>query len=163
MIRELAKSTLSVSWALSLLGMKQVINLGGSGQQDQGRDLFAPVAQVLAGQLDDSLKEVFRTGDNLQSRMVDLAFYWMNPFNLLNSRSSQGDGAAGGLNLNDWIRSATNFTEAATGCCRHDPASSQGQDSGPAAASSCSNANGDVPACNESASTGWGPMPGDAS
>ena len=163
MIRELAKSTLSVSWALSLLSVKQAINLGVSEQQDGGQDLFAPVAQVVAGQLDDSLKEVFRSGDNLQSRMVDLAFYWMNPFNLLNSRGNPGNGPASWLNLNNWMRSATNFTGAATGCCGHTPASSQGQDTGPAAASAGSNGNGDVPASNESASTGWGPMPGDAS
>jgi hypothetical protein len=82
MIRELTKSALSFSWALSLLGIKQVVNLGRSGQS--GGDPFGPVTQVAVSQLDESMKGIFRSGDNLQSRMVDMAFVSMNPVNWIN-------------------------------------------------------------------------------
>ena len=163
MIRELAKSTLSVSWALSLLGIKQAINLGASEHTTAREDFFAPVAQVVADQLDESLKEVFRTGDNLQSRMVDLAFYWMNPFNLVNSAGNQGSANGSWLNLNNWIRSATRSAGAETGCCGHASTPNQTQESGPTSAATVGAGRSDVPTSNESASTGWGPMPGDAS
>jgi len=83
MIRELTKSAVSFSWALSLLALKQATNLGKSAQQNGG-DLFSPVTHVAVGQLDDSIKGIFRSGDNVQSRMVDVAFSWMNPVNWFN-------------------------------------------------------------------------------
>lgn len=81
MLRELTKSSLSCFWALSLLGVKQVINLGKSSNNG---NLFAPVMQVAVNQLDDSTKGMFRSGDTVQSRAVDLVFSWMNPGNWLN-------------------------------------------------------------------------------
>jgi hypothetical protein len=82
MVRELAKSALSFSWALSLLGIKQTVNLGQLGQN--GGDLFGPVTQVAVGQLDESMKGIYRSGDHLQSRMIDMAFGSVNPANWAN-------------------------------------------------------------------------------
>src|SRR5438046_2478069 len=83
MFRELTKSAMSFSWALSLLGIKQAGNLFRPGQQRAG-DLLAPMTQVAVDQLDNSLKGVYRTGDNLQGCAVDMTFAWLNPVNWFN-------------------------------------------------------------------------------
>jgi hypothetical protein len=84
MIRDFTKSAMSLSWALSLLGLKQAVNMVRPGQQQGGGDLFAPMTQVAVDQLDDSMKGIYRSGDSLQSRAVDMAFAWMNPTSWLN-------------------------------------------------------------------------------
>jgi len=83
MIRDFTKSALGFSWALSLLGLKQAGNLLRPNQQ-QGGDLFAPMTQVAVNQLDDSMRGIYRSGDNLQARTVDLMFAALNPTNWLN-------------------------------------------------------------------------------
>ena len=84
MIRDFTKSAMSFSWALSLLGMKQAVNMLRPGQQREGDDLFAPMTQIAVDQLDDSMKGIYRSGDSLQTRAVDMAFAWMSPANWLN-------------------------------------------------------------------------------
>jgi len=83
MIRDFTKSALGFSWALSLLGLKQAVNLLRPNQQ-QGGDLLAPMTQVAVNQLDDSMRGIYRSGDNLQARTVDLMFAALNPTNWLN-------------------------------------------------------------------------------
>lgn len=83
MIRDFTKSALGFSWALSLLGLKQAVNLLRPNQQ-QGGDLLAPMTQVAVNQLDDSMRGIYRSGDNLQARTVDLMFTALNPMNWLN-------------------------------------------------------------------------------
>jgi len=80
-MRELAKSAFSFSWALSLLGVDQAISLVKPGQKTKG-DVFAPITQVAVNQLDESMRAMYRIGDNLQTRMCDMAFSWMNPAGL---------------------------------------------------------------------------------
>ncbi len=99
MIRDLTKSAMSLSWALSLLGMKQVFNVGR--EQQRGGDLFTPMTQVAVEQMDDSTRGIFRSGDSLQSRAVDMAFAWMNPVNWLNP--------------NAWMRPFTNCGQQSAG------------------------------------------------
>src|SRR5215469_15878185 len=96
MVRELTKSAFSFSWALSLLTLKQAVNLLTPGKQNGG-DLFAPITQVAVGQLDESMKGFYRSGDSFQTRIVDTTFSLINP--------------------DSWVRSAANLTQAATGCC----------------------------------------------
>lgn len=102
MIRDFTKSALSFSWALSLLGLKQAGNLLRPNQQ-QGGDLLAPMTQVAVNQLDDSMRGIYRSGDNLQARTVDMMFAALNPTNWLNPNAwlrpftGQGNcGRAGG-------------------------------------------------------------------
>jgi hypothetical protein len=83
MIRDFTKSALGFSWALSLLGLKQAVNLLRPNQQQVG-DLLAPMTQVAVNQLDDSMRGIYRSGDNLQARTVDLMFAALNPTNWLN-------------------------------------------------------------------------------
>jgi hypothetical protein len=161
MIRELTKSALSFSWALSLLGIKQVVNLGRSGQN--GGDHFGPVTQVAVGQLDESMKSIFRSGDNLQSRLVDMAFASLNPANWLNPRSWANMGnlvdPASSMNPAAWMRSAANFAQgAAGGCCGKSAGTQPGPN--PVNPASGPGPGGSAPISNASPAAGWGPMPG---
>src|ERR1700716_110795 len=81
---ELTKSVISLSWALSLLGIKQAANLvtpGSRNQVQQAGSVFDSITETAVGQLDESMKGVFRSGDNMQGRLVDMMFSWTNPGN----------------------------------------------------------------------------------
>ena len=77
-MRQLAKSALSLGWALSLLGAKQVYGIMAKGNQSNGDDL-GRVTQVAVDQLDESMKRIHRSANTMESRMVDMAFSFMNP------------------------------------------------------------------------------------
>jgi hypothetical protein len=170
MIRELTKSALSFSWALSLLGAEQTLNLFRPGQRN--RDNFAPLAQAAAGQLDESMRGLYRTGDNMQRGMVDMAFSllnpaaWLNPgtwTSVTNAANAGGTGGNGGaargvasmMNPMNWMNPA-NFMRTMTDRAPQTPSSSphSGQPATPPA--------GSVPVTNASAAAGWGPMPSDS-
>jgi len=93
-MRELTKSMLSVSWALSLLGIKQAANLVAPGTRGQAQPLgtvFDSITETAVAQLDESMKGIFRSGDNMQSRFVDMMFGWLNPgsWNMMRNNCSQ--------------------------------------------------------------------------
>lgn len=163
MIRELTKSALSFSWALSLLGVKQAVNLGRPGQQNGNGDLFAPVTQIAVGQLDESMKGIYRSGDHLGSRAVDLAFCWLNPLNWLNPSSwtDLGNWAnpANWTDPNKWMNSIRNITNSATGCCGQGAGNGHGTSTSTPGNSSSAAAGGNATVGSESAAVGWGPMP----
>lgn len=163
MIRDLAKSAVSFSWALSLLGMKQAVSLLKPVQKQEG-NLLAPVIQVAVDQLDDSMKNIYRSGDNLQSRAVDLAFVLINPVNWINSRTwthpfadrgmQVGSNTSTGREAHSGIPDATNRSSNFVG----QAGNGQSTESRKATASAPT----DVPISNESAAVGWGPMPVDS-
>jgi hypothetical protein len=144
MIRELTKSALSFSWALSLLGIKQAISMG-SGQN--GGDLLSPVTQMAVGQLDESMKGIYRSGDSLQSRMVDMAFSGMNPANWLNPGNWTNLG--NWTNPSNWARTVQNYAAAAGQCGCTTPGAGE---------NSASPGNDPTTAPgNSGAACGWGP------
>jgi hypothetical protein len=77
-MREFAKSALSFSWALSLLGINNAVNMLRP-ERPKNADAFAPVTEVAVNQLDETIRGVYRYGDNIQARVVDTAFSWFNP------------------------------------------------------------------------------------
>src|SRR5712675_537577 len=81
-MRELSKSMLSFSWALSLLGIKQAVSLVTPGGHRGSRNILDPVTETTVGQLDESMKGIFRSGDNMQGKMVDMMFGMFDPGNL---------------------------------------------------------------------------------
>jgi hypothetical protein len=85
-MRQLAKSTLSLGWALSLLGAKQAYGLMTGDKQSSG-DAIGRVAQAAVGQLDESMKRIHRSTNTVESRMVDMAFSFMNPGRWLNTKT----------------------------------------------------------------------------
>jgi hypothetical protein len=140
-MRELTKSVLSFSWAISLLGMKQAANLVTPGNESSSKrvgNVFDSITETAVGQLDESMKGVFRSGDNMQNRMVDMMFGWLNPanWNVMRWPGNSGQGTAGGSSR------------------APDPAQRP-------------SASADVPRSPNTSTpgfaSGWGPMPGDTS
>ena len=78
MIRDLTKSLLSFSWGMSLFSVQQVTNILTPQSPSQPTHTtaaaFDAVTQTTEKQLGDTLKGVFKAGDQLQKSMVDLAF-----------------------------------------------------------------------------------------
>ena len=85
-MRQLAKSTLSLGWALSLLGAKQAYGIMAKGNENKGDDLER-VTQVAVDQLDESMKRIHRSASTMESRIVDMAFSFMNPARWANPQS----------------------------------------------------------------------------
>jgi hypothetical protein len=190
MIRDFTKSAMSFTWALSLLGIKQAVNMLRPGQQ-RGGDVFAPMTQFAEDQLDDSMKGIYRSGNNLQARAVDMAFAWMNPGTWLNPNAwlrpfAGGCGQQGGAGPTDQSQgngvagqAASGFTQAATGIGQAVSQATTGltqamgqataglaqaisgfAGQGQAAGGPAAGTAGGAPVSNDSAAAGWGPMPG---
>ena len=69
MLRDLTKSLLSFSWAMSLFGAKQLANLS---TPEKATRAFDGMTQATEEQLGDVLKGAFKAGDRLQRGMVDI-------------------------------------------------------------------------------------------
>jgi len=78
MIRDLTKSMLSFSWAMSLFGAQQVTNFltpqDPSQPTHKATVAFNAVTQATQEQFGDTLERAFKAGDQLQKGMVDLMF-----------------------------------------------------------------------------------------
>ena len=107
-LRDITKSAFSLSWAFSLLGVSQAVNLIRPGEKSRV-NMFAPMSQVVADQIDESLKGIYRSGANLQSCMVDVVCAGMNPANWTKLGNS--------ANPATWMRSVANAVQSGTGCC----------------------------------------------
>ncbi|MBI2187385.1 MAG: hypothetical protein HYU37_09760 [Acidobacteria bacterium] len=114
-MRDITKSMLSYSWAMSMFGIQQATNLFRRGQRTDNRaaEAFEDVTGTVVEQFDETFKSAFRAGDNLQRGMVDLMFGWM-----------------GMLNTRQWARSAERMAAAARARVGRDGAYCQGDDRG---------------------------------
>jgi hypothetical protein len=88
-MRQLAKSALSLGWALSLLGVKQAYDFVANDPASDG-DVLASVTQAAVDQLDESMKRVHRCATNMEGYFVDVAFSFPNPIRWVNPRSWKG-------------------------------------------------------------------------
>ena len=68
-MRDLAKSMFSFSWAMSLFGFQQTLNLV---KPPQAAKAFDAVREATTAQLGDLLNQTFRAGDKVQRELVDL-------------------------------------------------------------------------------------------
>jgi hypothetical protein len=69
-MRELTKSLFSFSWAMSLFGVQQMVNLTDPAKAAQS---FDAVAGAAAESFEGVAKSAFQTGDRLQRQVVDAA------------------------------------------------------------------------------------------
>jgi hypothetical protein len=69
-MREFTKSVFSFSWALSLFGIQQTLNLMTPSKAAKALN---NVTEATKGEMGETLKATFRAGDNLQRELVDLA------------------------------------------------------------------------------------------
>ena len=68
-MREFTKSAFSFSWAMSLFGAQQMLNLF---RPEKAVDSFEHVTSATEGQLGQSLQTLFETGDQIQRRILDV-------------------------------------------------------------------------------------------
>lgn len=77
-MRELTKSLISFSWAMSLFGVKQLANMITPGDPKETTEkaavAFDSVTHAAEEQLGDTIRPTFKAGDNVQRGMVDLMF-----------------------------------------------------------------------------------------
>jgi len=76
-MREIAKSTLSLSWAISLFGFSQVTKLlstsdSREGAQQASTETFDAATRALGKHFDDMTGSLFQVADELQREIVDL-------------------------------------------------------------------------------------------
>ena len=70
-MREFTKSMTSYTWAMSLFGLQQMINVF---RPSKATESFNHVTKATEDQFSDALKATFRAGDNLQRGFVDVTF-----------------------------------------------------------------------------------------
>jgi hypothetical protein len=147
-MRELTKSMMSYSWAMSLFGVQQMVNLltpmSGSDPTGKTVQAFANVTDATTKVLDGSLKEAFKMGDSLQKDMLDFMF---------------GGILAGGFDPNRWAQAGGDALQKITDIGRgmtQGTSQEGGSGSGRSGTAQPSSA-GLGP--TGSPGTGWGPMP----
>ena len=70
-MREFTKSVMSCSWAMSLFGVQQVMNLLTPGGKPS--TAFSNVTAAAAEELDPSLRAAFQMGEKVQNEMMGMA------------------------------------------------------------------------------------------
>jgi len=77
-MRELAKAMMSYTWAMSMFGVQQAINLvtpvRGAGQSPKTSQAFDNVTEATTKTFDSNLMRAFETGVSLQSGLIDIMF-----------------------------------------------------------------------------------------
>jgi hypothetical protein len=73
-MRDLIKSTLRFSWAMSLFGVQQLENMveDASHQDSKTMTAFESVSKTTEEQIGGVVKDAYKSGERLQSRMVDM-------------------------------------------------------------------------------------------
>jgi hypothetical protein len=99
-MREFVKSMMSYTWAMSLFGVQQAINvLTPQGQQPShpATNAFNNVAGAAREEFGRTVESAFRVGDNVQRAMVDATFsvFTLGAFNRGGGGRSWGDTNAG--------------------------------------------------------------------
>ena len=119
MIRDLTKSMLSFSWAMSLFGIEQLTNTltpqSPSQPNHRATTAFNAVTHAAEEELGGMLKGVFKAGDQLQRGMVDLMLGFLsleatNPSQIMRTTSDmlrQTTGAFGQGSQNSTPRPQT--------------------------------------------------------
>jgi hypothetical protein len=163
-MREFTKSMFSVSWALSLLGVKQMMGVltpGQSQTQAEGAGVFDRITENTVQEFDDSMKGIFRSGDKMQRRFIDMMFSLSPPMGRNGARAA----ADGGDSAGGFASASTSRQSSAGGDSGEYSGSSGDWGAMPSSSSEppcqCSTAGKGDDAGGEtgSVSAGWGPMP----
>jgi len=159
MIRDLTKSMLSFSWAMSLFGAEQLANMvipqGPSQPNHRATTAFNAVTQATEEQLSGVFKGVFKAGDQLQRGMVDLLFGMLsleafNPSQMMRMTSDMMRQTTGAIGQG--FQRSPSGPQPQTGWGPMPSPSTSGPQTG----------RGPIPpsgASGRQPQTGWGPMP----
>lgn len=73
-MRDLTKSLFRFSWAMSMLGVRQMSYLLKPGEGwDRSASTFDALSHAAEGQMGESVRSLYRAGDELQAGMVNAA------------------------------------------------------------------------------------------
>ena len=141
-MREFTKSMMSYTWAMSVFGVQQMVNILTPSRQPEhsATKAFNEVTRATEEQLGDILKSTYRAGDNVQRGIVDMmsSVFTLGVFN--------GNGAS---------RTASDIGQQSTDAVR------QGMRAVGQAASAMTQGMYEATAGAQPGSgAGWGPMPG---
>lgn len=156
-MRDLTKSMMSFSWALSLFGLRQMTCMLTPQGWRGASSSFDHVTRSTEDQLGSATRSFFRVGDSLQRGMVDLMF---NMFTLGMANDGRGSRTSAGQDAADQVGRAAQW-----GADTIQRSAQMGADalqrSADAARYSTSGTGGNgAPASAGSEGIGWGPMPG---
>jgi hypothetical protein len=144
-MRDLTKSMMSFTWAMSVFGMRQMANLVSP---KTATEAFDAVTRSTEEQLGPATRSMFRAGDALQRTMVETTFRmfmpWMSGGGNGMTGAAEGAARAGADFMRQTARAAGTAAGAATG----------------AAAGAATGAATGAAAGSASGEPGWGPMPG---
>ena len=176
-MREFTKSAFSTGLAMSLFGIRQIMNAmrrPGPGQSSPATDAFNAVTDSMVEQCGDSVRETFYAGDKVQRELVDLTFRFLSlqPLRSTNGSASFADATRQTAEqFRRWINGMTGRGCGCRGADGDDPmASAQwpGDPATPWAGGQSTRQPGDAfappygPAAARQGSaveTGWGPVP----
>ena len=149
-MREFTKSMFSYTWAMSLFGAQQMLNILSPSKAVKS---FEGVASATRGELGQPLQAAFRAGDEMQRRMIDLMFGVISP-------GRSGDGrrrdASGGQQQSETPGQVGNVVGSATsqGASNQGVTNQSAGNQGAVYAPPSYNQPGGQPS-----SQGWGAMP----
>ena len=119
-MREFTKSAVSAGLAGSLFGIRQIttsLSESRPGEPHKATDAFNSVAQAMADQSGDSLRETFHAADKMQREIVDLTFGFLT-FERSQSDTPQGSwtgmATQAAEQMGQWISNMT--SSANCGC-----------------------------------------------
>jgi len=145
-MRELTKSMVSYTWAMSVFGVQQTLNLLNPNGQGAGARAMRDVADATADTFGPTLKAVFQAGDNIQGGLVDLMF---------------GGMMSGGLDPNRWMQTAADSMRQMGNMGAQATAAGMAGAANAGAAGMAGAANAGAAASGQpnTGASGWGPMP----
>lgn len=148
-MREFTKSMMSYTWAMSVFGMQQMVNMLTPQEQSQEHPAtraFKNVAECTEEEMAGAMRATYRAGDNVQRGLVDVMFgvLTMGAFNPGRGGSGSGPGSASniGRQTAEAFRQGMDAMGRATETVGRAARGSAGQSAG-----------------SQSGSTGWGPVP----
>jgi hypothetical protein len=107
-MRELAKSMMRFSWAMSLFGMDQLGTMfskddeGEESQESKVRSSFDDVSTATGSQFSSRARNLYESGDKFQSEIVDVVFDFFSadswsPRDVLNRAADMAESSADAL------------------------------------------------------------------
>jgi hypothetical protein len=147
-MREFTKSMMSYTWAMSVFGMQQMVNIltpQGQGQEHPATRAFRNVAECTEEEMGGVMRATYRAGDNIQRGLVDVMFGLLT---------------LGAFNPGGGTRTTSNIGQQSAEAFRQG-VNAMGQATetvGRAARATAAGQRGEGDAA-QSGSTGWGPVP----
>ena len=103
-MREFTKSMMSYTWAMSLFGVQQALNIFSPSKATES---FDNVTEATREEFGEGLRAAFRAGDNLQRGVVDLTFGVFG-LGMFNGRGASYGASDVGQRSGDILRESVN-------------------------------------------------------